>query len=73
MQRHNASEKIINDNYYTIIKNPVTTQNFSWDNILTWIPRLNEKHNLNIMVGQTMEVYDKNVLNSTGKGYGGYE
>ena len=73
MQRHNASEKIINDNYYTIIKNPVTTQNFSWDNILTWIPRLNEKHNLNIMVGQTMEVYDKNVLNSTGKGYGGYD
>lgn len=73
MERSRSSEEVIGTNYFDVKKNPVTANTFSWDNILTWMPELHPDHNLTIMAGQTMEIYRQNSLNSSGRGYGGYD
>lgn len=82
IQRGNSSELTVGSNKYTVILNPVSSHTFSWDNTLTF-NILDEKgknamtsvkdHNLNIMVGQTMEMYQRRYLYTTGYGYGGYD
>jgi len=81
MQIGNTSELVVSKNKYTVIVNPTASSDFSWDNTLTFnILDENGKnamttikdHNLNIMVGQTMEMYKYEYVYATGYGYGGY-
>ena len=81
IQIGNSSLTVVGSNKYTVIVNPVSSNSFSWDNTLTF-NILDEKgknamttvrdHNLNLMVGQTMEMYSKRYLYTTGYGFGGY-
>lgn len=73
MERSRTSEEVIGTNYFDVKKNPITSNTFSWDNILTWMPEFHKDHNLTVMAGQTMEIYNNNSLNSSGRGYGGYD
>lgn len=73
MERSRTSEEVIGTNSFNVKKNPITSNTFSWDNILTWMPDFHPDHNLTAMIGQTMEVYRINSLNSSGTGYGGYD
>ena len=82
MQVGNTSELVVGKNKYTVIINPVSSRDFSWDNTLS-LTILDEKgknaltkvkdHNLNIMVGQVMEMSSSDYAYSTGYGYGGYD
>lgn len=81
MQIGNTSEMTVGKNKYTVIANPISSNDFSWDNTLTF-NILDEKgknamttvkdHNLSLMVGQTMEMYSYKYIYATGYGYGGY-
>lgn len=81
IQIGNSSLYVVGSNQYTVIVNPISSSAFSWDNTLTF-NILDERgkdalttvrdHNLNLMVGQTMEMYSKRYLYTTGYGYGGY-
>lgn len=82
IQIGNTSELVVGTNKYTVIVNPKADQDFSWDNTLTFtILDENGKnaltkvkdHNLSLMVGQTMEMYNMDYLYATGYGYGGYD
>lgn len=73
MERNRASEEVIGTNSFVVRKNPIRTNTFGWDNILTWMPDFKNDHSLTVMVGQTMEIYRINSLSSSGTGYGGYD
>lgn len=70
--RYNANPETVGTIMYDVSRNPVTTKSFSWDNVLTYMKSFGN-HNLNIMVGQTMETqsYENNLVSGTG--YGGYD
>lgn len=82
MERGNTSTLVVGSNKYTVVVNPIASQQFSWDNTFTFnILDENGKnamtkvkdHNLNVMVGQTMEMYKRKYVYASGYGYGGYE
>lgn len=70
--RYNANPEAVANVKYDVSRNPVTTTSFSWDNVLTYMQSFGN-HNLNVMVGQTMETqsYENNLVSGTG--YGGYD
>lgn len=70
--RYNANPEAVGTIKYDVTRNPTTTKNFSWDNILTYIDSFGN-HNLNIMVGQTMETQTYENNSFSGTGYGGYD
>lgn len=73
MERGRASEEVIGTNSFVVKKNPITSNDFSWDNILTYVSDFHPDHDLTVMAGQTMEVYNISKLASEGTGYGGYD
>lgn len=70
--RYNLSETTINDNQHDIKREEWENYNISWDNILTYTQTFNDAHNLSIMAGQTLEVYEYESINASGYGLGGY-
>ena len=70
--RMNTNPEAVGNVYYTVARNPISTQNFSYDNILSYILSFND-HNLNIMVGETMETSIYSNISASGTGYGGYD
>lgn len=70
-KRYNTNPEIVGDIKYDVRRAPVTSQNFSWDNILNYNTTI-EDHSFNVMVGQTMETSNYNETTVEGTGFGGY-
>lgn len=82
IQIGNTSEQVVGSNKYKVIVTPTSSSDFSWDNTLTLtIFSENGKnaltkvkgHSLNLMAGETMEMYKRRYVYATGFGYGGYD
>lgn len=71
-ERYNLSETVVNDNRHNIKRENWKNSNISWDNILTYNKSFNKTHNLSLMGGQTLELYDSENMNAYGYGMGGY-
>ena len=69
---YNTNPEIVGIIRYDVTRNPTTSENFSFDNILTFSKKLKD-HELTIMAGQTLETSVYNTTNASGTGYGGYE
>lgn len=70
--RYNANPEAVGQIRYDVSRNPVVSKSFSWDNVLTYMKSFGN-HNLNLMVGQTMETSDYENNTISGIGYGGYD
>lgn len=70
--RYNANPEAVGQIRYDVSRNPVVSKSFSWDNVLTYMKSFGN-HNLNVMVGQTMETSDYENNKISGIGYGGYD
>lgn len=68
---NNINPEIVGTIQYDVIRNPAQTQNFSFDNILTYSKKIKD-HEFSIMGGQTLETSDYNETYASGRGYGGY-
>ncbi len=71
--RYNYNPEMVGSNRFDVSRAPTTTQNISWDNILTYSGVINDNHDLTVMVGQTMEMSETDRLWASGTGYGGYD
>ncbi|MEA4937579.1 MAG: TonB-dependent receptor [Paludibacter sp.] len=70
--RYNVNPEIVGSIRYDVKRSPSSTENISMDNILNYNGQFG-KHNLNVMVGQTMETSINARSWSSGTGYGGYD
>ena len=70
--RYNTNPEIVGSIRYDVKRQPTTTDNVSWDNILTYTNSWND-HNLSVMVGHTMETCTMKRTYASGTGYGGYD
>lgn len=67
-----TSDMILGSNSYTVVRVDSKNTDLSLDNILTYANTFNEKHNLSVMIGQTMESNSYETFTASGDGYGGY-
>ena len=70
--RYNVNPEIVGTIKYDVKRYPSTTDNVSWDNILTYAAKWRD-HDFSIMVGQTMETSTTKRTWAQGTGYGGYD
>ncbi|MCH4154970.1 MAG: TonB-dependent receptor [Muribaculaceae bacterium] len=70
--KYNGNDRAVGTIQYTVSRYPVTTTNFSWENIATYSNVFGKNH-LDLTVGQTMEKYKTDVNSFSGTGYGGYD
>lgn len=68
---YNTNPEVVGSIRYDISRNPSTTENLAFDNILTFSKSIND-HSFSMMVGQTLETSDYNITQARGIGYGGY-
>lgn len=69
---YNKNEEVVNDIIYIVTREPATTQNMGWDNVISYNNTFG-KHSLSAMAGQTLETCTYEVVSITGTGYGGYD
>lgn len=71
--RYNINPETVGSIRVDVSRSPAVTQNLSWDNILTYMGKFNEDHDLTAMVGHTMETSYYDRIWASGTGYGGYD